>query len=168
MTAQLNFNGINKFWQYLLLQLNKTLPNMTLSDHFSTQCPYPAAGFPTLALSGAILHQPLTLIPFKLSADAFKEFPNIWQKQIRDHKLHWCPFQIVKKKNQDILRHNSFFTLKHKNVTSVLPFWMKLKTLLYLFCFPFLYKKIPANQFFLITNSRSNLEGHLYNLSSFW
>ena len=47
-TAQLNFSGpwknINTLCQYLLLQIYKTLPNLTLPDHFSIPVPYPSKG----------------------------------------------------------------------------------------------------------------------------
>ena len=46
--AQLNFSGpwenISTFWQYLLLQLNKTLPNLTLPYQFSIPFPNLAGG----------------------------------------------------------------------------------------------------------------------------
>jgi hypothetical protein len=46
--AQLNFSGpwenISTLWQYLLLQLYKTLPNLTLPDQFSIPFPSPAGG----------------------------------------------------------------------------------------------------------------------------
>ena len=69
--AQLNFSdpweNISTLWQYLLLQLYKTLPNLTLPNQLSIPFPNPAGGTLTLALLGAILPTPVTQTPFKIS-----------------------------------------------------------------------------------------------------
>ena len=48
LLAQLNFSGpwenISALWQYLLLQLHKTLPHQTLPDQFSIPFPNPFGG----------------------------------------------------------------------------------------------------------------------------
>ena len=70
--VQLNFSGpwenISILWQYLQLQLNKTLPNITLPDQFSITCPNPARDSLTLALPGGNLTQAPNLDTFFIVA----------------------------------------------------------------------------------------------------
>ena len=60
--AQLNFSGpweiVGTLWQYLLLQIYKTLPNLTLLNQFSI--PFPVWATFNLALPGSILPLPHT------------------------------------------------------------------------------------------------------------
>ena len=84
--AQLNFSGpwenVSTLWQYLLLHLYKTLPNLALPDQFSIPSPYPVGGTYPSPARGILTPAPN---PDNSKLNKLPEIlPKIWQKQILD------------------------------------------------------------------------------------
>ena len=109
MRAKLNFSGpwenISTLWQYLFLQLYKTLPNLTLPDQFSIPFPNPAGGTHPSPAEGLVIPAPNPKI--KLAARLFfKNFPKFGKNELGTAKIHLC--QINKLKPSNYFINNPF------------------------------------------------------------